>query len=206
MNSMDYQIGAEAHRGELVPMGILKHPTELRALRLAYPTLCVGGSDGECLWLWDIRTRELTQTINIDRSSYTTFNMLYVDVNETHVFVAARTISVYSRASGNCVLRLTDPQFRLLGSYVKAPVRVRRPDSVFETYELQPYHTPTRLNHSSATPFDIAMAIHVSPTGDDFVSITFRGLLIHVSGLKGAIEHERPTQSTESNAVGAHLS
>ena len=205
MQFMDYHIGSGAHRGELVPMGTLKHSGELRALRLAYPTLCVGSSNGECVWLWDIRTRELIQTINIDPSRYATFNMLYVDVNETHVFVATQTVSVYSRASGNCVFRLEDSQFELFASCVTPPIRVRQPKSVFQTYELQPYHAPTQLNHPLTTPFDVVMAVHVSPSGDDFVAITFRGLLIYVCGLKGTAEHELSSQSASSNAVSTRL-
>lgn len=186
-------------------MGILKQPDQLRVLRLAFPTLCVGSHNGDRLWLWDIRSRELTQAINIEPSPYDAFNMLYVDVNETHVFVATHTVSVYSRASGNRVFQFQDPLFELLGTCLALPVRIRQPESVFQNYELQPYHAPTQFNHPFTTPFDIVMAVHVSPTGDDFVAITFRGLLIYVSGLRNAVEREQPTQSTRDHAVGARL-
>jgi hypothetical protein len=37
---------------------------------------------------------------------------------------------------------------------------------------------------SGHRPWDIVVAVHVSPDGDDFVAITSRGHILHMSGLK----------------------
>ncbi|KAG9077730.1 hypothetical protein FS749_010346, partial [Ceratobasidium sp. UAMH 11750] len=42
MGAAGFQLGSGPHRGELVPMGILRQPADARATRLVYPTLCVG--------------------------------------------------------------------------------------------------------------------------------------------------------------------
>lgn len=183
MKSAGYHIGSNPHRGELVPMGILRQPGPMRASRLAYPTLCVGSRNGNCLWLWDIRTREIAQTIDLEPCPYDMFSMLYVDVNETHVFVATHTVSVYSRASGKCVFQFKGSTLELLASCVVTPTRSFRNYPVFEDYELPPYRDPDPINYGYS-PLDIVMAVHVSPSGNDFVVITFRGYVLHITGLK----------------------
>ncbi|KAF8604781.1 hypothetical protein BDV93DRAFT_605713 [Ceratobasidium sp. AG-I] len=181
MKSAGYRPSSSPHRGELVPMGALRQPALLRASRLAYPTLCVGSRSGDCLWLWDIRTREITQTINLVPCPYDMFGMLYVDVNETHAFVATHTVSVYSRASGKCVFQLQDSKLEVITSCAITPTRSFQ--TVFEDYALRPYRDPDPINYGYS-PLDIVMAVHVSPSGNDFVAITFRGYLLHISGLK----------------------
>ncbi|KAG8698232.1 hypothetical protein FRC09_007349 [Ceratobasidium sp. 395] len=194
MRARDLHIGS-AHRGELVPMGILHQPADLRATRLVYPTLCVGARAGDQLWLWDIRTRRLTQTITFEPSPFDAFGMLYVDVNETHAFVATHTVSVYSRASGQCVFQFRDSQLERLTHCSSYPTLQQRSSSLFLEYAFENYREPYRSNNIFTVPSDIAMAVHVSPTGDDFVAITFRGFIFHISGLKEAtIDHETALQ------------
>lgn len=159
----------------------------MRASRLAYPTLCVGSRSGECVWLWDIRTRELIQTIDLLPCPYDMFGMLYVDVNETHVFIATHTVSVYSRASGKCVFQFQGPWLEVVTSCAVPPTRSFHNHPVFEDYELQPYRGPDPINYGYS-PLDIVMAVHVSPSGNDFVAITFRGYLLHINGIKELTE------------------
>jgi hypothetical protein len=192
-----------------VPMGMLKHPAELRASRLAYPTLCVGSRAGDRLWLWDIRTRSLTQTINLEPSPYHLFCMLYVDVNETHAFVATQTVSVYSRASGQCVFQLPELHRALLSTCVDSPPTTAYGSvrsCVFEERKLLGYHDPnlqTPFHH----PDDVVMAVHVSPAGDDFVAITYRGFILHISGLKSRVaENEATTRDASGLSAGHDLS
>ncbi|KAF8756416.1 hypothetical protein RHS01_04363 [Rhizoctonia solani] len=161
-------------RGVLVPMGILKHSDETRASRLVYPTVCVGNRSGDCLSLWDVRTRKLTQTIDIEPSIYPRYRMSYVDVNETHVFVATHTVSVYSRATGQLV------------------------GPVFTTRDLPGYTDSGRPMISGHRPWDVIVAVHVSPDGNDFVAITSRGHIFHISGLK--VGTTRPDDETASRS------
>ncbi|KAG9074704.1 hypothetical protein FRC06_010514 [Ceratobasidium sp. 370] len=200
MGAAGFQIGSEAHRGELVPMGILRNPADARATRLVYPTLCVGARAGDRLWFWDIRTRCLTQTITIDPSPFEAFAMLYVDINETHAFVATHTISVYSRSTGQCVFQFRDLQLERLTQCSSYPTLQQRSSSVFLEYALEGYREPYRSNNIFTIPSDIVMAVHVSPTGDDFVAITFRGFIFHIEGLKEATaDHEASVQEASGD-------
>ncbi|KAF8608310.1 hypothetical protein BDV93DRAFT_519353 [Ceratobasidium sp. AG-I] len=182
MNSAGHLIGSSPRRGELVPMGVLEHPSSLYQFRLAYPTLCVGSRVGDRLWLWDIRVREMIQTIDIRHGSYTRPKCSYVDVNDTHAFVAADHVSVYSRATGECVFLLRKLELFALALCV-APSIPSQTESIFEEYELQQYKNLDQLKYRY-TPDD-ATGVRVSPSGDDFVVATTRGYVFHFSGLKG---------------------
>ncbi|KAG8716895.1 hypothetical protein FRC08_008599, partial [Ceratobasidium sp. 394] len=200
MGAAGFQLGSGPHRGELVPMGILRQPADARATRLVYPTLCVGARAGDRLWFWDIRTRCLTQTIIIEPSTFEAFAMLYVDVNETHAFVATHTVSVYSRSTGQCVFQFRDLQLERLTHCSSYPTLQQRSSSVFLEYAFESYREPYRSSNIFTIPSDIVMAVHVSPTGDDFVAITFRGFIFHVEGLKEAtVDHELSVQEANND-------
>ena len=171
-------------------MGVLRQPALLRASRLNYPTLCVGSRSGDCLWLWDIRTREIVQTIVLLPCPYDMFGMLYVDVNETHAFVATHTVSVYNRASGKCVFQFQGSWLEVITSCAVPPTQSFQSHTVFEDYEFPSYRNPDPINYGYS-PLDIVMAVHVSPSGNDFVAITFRGYLLRISGIKELNEDER---------------
>ncbi|CAE6522141.1 unnamed protein product [Rhizoctonia solani] len=178
-----------SRRGVLVPMGILKHPDLTRASRLVYPTMCVGNRSGDRLFLWDIRTRKLTQTIDIEPSPYVRFRMNYVDVNETHVFVATHTVSVYSRATRQRVFYLDESHLAQITTHISSPTPLPSHGSVFTRRELSGYNTTDRPMISGHRPWDVIMAVHVSPDGDSFVAITSQGHIFHMNGLKsGATE------------------
>ncbi|KAJ1306149.1 hypothetical protein OPQ81_010860 [Rhizoctonia solani] len=171
-------------RGVLIPMGILKHSDETRASRVVYPTACVGNRLGDRLSLWDIRTRKITQTIDIEPSPYLRFRMNYVDVNETHVFVATHTVSVYSRATRQRVFHLDESHLAQITTYISVPIPMPRRGSAFAKREIPGYNITGRPMISGHRPWDIIMAVHVSPDGNDFVSITSQGHIFHMSGLK----------------------
>ncbi|KAF8608313.1 hypothetical protein BDV93DRAFT_519355, partial [Ceratobasidium sp. AG-I] len=181
MNSAGYLMGSSPYRGELVPMGVLEHPSPLYQFRLVYPTLCVGSHVGDRLWLWDIRAREVIQIIDIRRESYTRPKSSFVDVNDTHAFVAANRVSVYSRATGECVFLLRKLELFALALCV-APSIPSQTESIFEEHELQQYKNLDQLEYRY-TP-DAAAGIRVSPSGDDFVVATVRGCVFHFTGLK----------------------
>ncbi|KAG8748440.1 hypothetical protein FRC12_013843 [Ceratobasidium sp. 428] len=179
VTSREYPTASSPIRGELVPVGILRQPGSLQALRLAYPSLCVGSQDGTHLWLWNIRTRELTQTIDMPTSNSLMFGMRYVDVNETHVFVATDVVSVYSRGTSQCVFRLTPEQLNRFCSSVHGPTQIDSSGS-FHQFALHPYSSILTEVHR-VPPDDRVTAVHVSPTGQDFVAITFCGYVLHVT-------------------------
>ncbi|KAG8760833.1 hypothetical protein FRC11_014849 [Ceratobasidium sp. 423] len=173
-----------SRRGVLVPMGILKHSDETRASRLVYPTVCVGNRLGDSLSLWDVRTRKLTQTIEIEPSPYLHCLMNYVDVNETHVFVATHTVTVYSRATRQRVFHLDESHLARITTYIAVPNPISSEGSKFIRRELPGYTMTGRSMISDHRPWDVIVAVHVSPDGNDFVAITSHGHIFHISGLK----------------------
>ncbi|CAE6481101.1 unnamed protein product [Rhizoctonia solani] len=189
-----------SRRGKLVPMGILKHSDETRASRLVYPTVCVGNWLGDRLSLWDIRTRQLTQTIEIEPSPYLRFRMNYVDVNETHVFVATHTVSVYSRATGQRVFILDESHLAQITTYVSTPIPMSPEGSAFRKRELPGYTITGRPMIAGHRPWDVIKAVHVSPGGDDFVAITSQGHIFHMSGLKSETIEARGEATRRSQA------
>ncbi|KAH7334857.1 hypothetical protein B0J17DRAFT_92319 [Rhizoctonia solani] len=173
-------------RGELLPMGLLKQPGELRAYRLVCPTLCVGSHAGDQLWLWDVRTRRLFQTIHIEPSPYQDFGMIYVDINESHVFVATHTVSVYSRTTGECVFQLKEAELKRLVGYVTPPIPTYGSGNTFQEYALPGYHDPD-INVTPPYLLDIVVAVRASPTGDNCVAVTHWGYILLISGFKPQI-------------------
>lgn len=193
MESMEHKMGTSPYRGELVPMGTLESPDPLSTLRFTYPTLCVESRHN--LWLWDIRTREMIQTFDLEPSIYYVFK-ISVDVNDTHVFVTIDNILVYSRASGECVFRLPHSWFGLLAPCVVDPTPVLDAGTIFQEHELQHYKDPGPRDRVYPGPEPVT-AVRVSPSGDNFVATTERGLVFHISGLKSTTtEHGQPNSGT----------
>lgn len=195
MQFAGFQPGS-AHRGELIPIAELRQPAELKALRLVYPTLCVGSRAGDQLWFWDIRAANLSQTIRIEPSPYRAFSMVYVDFDDAHVFVGTQTISAYSRTTGECVFQLPESYLAMIPTCVAPSIPTQgfasllRPHehgpkaSTFPRFEIPNYLEKSRRPTQSQRPGDIVVAVHVSPSGNDFVATTYGGYIFHVSGLK----------------------
>lgn len=185
-----------AHRGELVPMGVINHPAGLGASRFVYPTLCVVSTTGQ-VWFWDIRARTLDdQSINVDTPPEHPLYANCVDFNETHVFVASPALSVYCRASGRCVFQLSALHLNLFGACAAYPIPVHESTNTFKEHVLSRYHLPVPLMVSSFQ--DPIMGVQVSPTGDDFVAISYRGRILHIGGLRSQsikFEDKKFTQS-----------
>ncbi|CAE6474397.1 unnamed protein product [Rhizoctonia solani] len=199
--------GHDSHlRGVLIPMGVLKHSDETRASRFVYPTVCVGNRLGDRLSLWDVRTRKLTQTIDIEPSVYIRYRMSYIDVNESHVFVATHTVSVYSRATGQRVFYLDESHLAQITTHVSAPTPTLSKGLAFTSRELPGYTISGRPMITAHRPWDVIVAVHVSPDGNDFVTITSRGHIFHMSGLKtgaGTSSDEATSQSSVSLRISA---
>lgn len=183
MHSSRYPISSSPHRGELVPIGVLEHFSPLDTFRLVYPTLCVGSSAQGCLWIWDMRTRENPQVINFEPYPSARMSPNYVDVNETHVFVVAETISVYNRSTGECDFQLHLSKLRALASCTTPACPTTKADSAFDECEIGPYQDQDLL-HDAHFFADVATAIRVSPSGDDFVVSTISGYIYRIYGLK----------------------
>lgn len=185
MKASGYLISSSPNRGELIPVGMLRHPGKYRALRLAYPTLCVGSLDCQHLWLWDVRTRDLVQTIDLVETRRSSMN--YVDVNQTHAFVATDFVSVYSRATGRCVFQLSSmPQlaslFRLRwqAPSIAGGLFVDEDSEPFVWMDLPPYRLLGTSTFHDDQPEGSVVAVHVSPSGQDFVAAGYNGHLFHV--------------------------
>jgi hypothetical protein len=85
-----------APRGHFRPWALLTYPEFTEIYRLAYPTLICAGD--EHVFLHDVRTGSLVQTINIQMARH-------VDVNERHAFVCETDmVHVFSRESGSEIL------------------------------------------------------------------------------------------------------
>ncbi|CAE6468244.1 unnamed protein product [Rhizoctonia solani] len=194
-----------SRRGVLIPMGILKHSDATKASRLVYPTVCVGNRSGNRLSLWDVRTRKLTQTIEIDPSPYLGFLMNYVDINEEHVFVATHTVSVYSRATRQRVFHLDESHLAQITTYISIPTPISSEGSNFVKRELPGYTITGHPMISGHRPWDVTMAVHVSPDGNDFVAITSQGHIFHMSGLKSEVV-ESADEATRRSQVRLRIS
>lgn len=187
MKASGYSADSSLNRGELIPVGTLRHPGMLRAFQLVYPTLCVGSAACDYLWLWDVRTRELVQTIDIAENHDHMFRMNYVDVNETHAFVATDFVSVYSRATGQCVFQLSSmPElvslFRLRWQKSSLPAGLFVDENLqaFFQIELPPYRGLGTDTSSYDEPSRSVAAVHISPNGQDFVATGYDGHIFHV--------------------------
>lgn len=198
--SIGYKIDSSLYRGELVPMGAIENPAPLSMLRLSYPTVCAASSVGNYLWLWDIRTREIIQTI----STHDISSVASVDVNETHVFIATHTISIYSRASGERVFWFPDSWFQVLALCAVAPIPTND-ESCFFGYELQQYKDPGPPNDAPASP-GLITEVHISPSGDDLVALVEDRYVFHISGLKsGATERRQPSWDTPDDKLNLEI-
>ncbi|KAF8608304.1 hypothetical protein BDV93DRAFT_519345 [Ceratobasidium sp. AG-I] len=206
MKANGYSAGSSPNRGELIPVGMLYHPRFFRALRLVYPTLCVGSAGCDYLWLWDIRTLELVQTIELAEKHDHMFRMNYVDVNETHAFVATDLVSVYSRATGQCVFRLSSiPElvslFRLRWQTPSLPpgVFLDEDSQAFVQMQLPPYRGLGTDTSNYDEPGGSVAAVHVSPSGQDFVAIGYDGHLFHVRNFDTSARDSRNDNETHSS-------
>lgn len=116
----NFPVSPLATRGHFKPWAVLKPPASTRAFRFVYPTLIAATS--KCLFVWDIPTGELVQSIQNTHispdgvgSNLTLGLILYVEVSarlDGHAFICgSNTLRIFSRASGRCVLDL--PSSRL---------------------------------------------------------------------------------------------
>jgi hypothetical protein len=89
-----------APRGQFRPWALLRLDEFVSKYRVAYPTLVCASMDH--IFLYDVRTGSLVQTINICLQSIGS-----VDLNERHAFVCeTNVVHVFLRESGIEVLRI----------------------------------------------------------------------------------------------------
>lgn len=95
-------------RGHFRPWGLLRAPQPTRAFRFFYPIL--GAAAWDHVFLWDVRTGALVQTIeNTQREANGDHEFLgdinYIEVGLRHVFLCGvGGLRGFSRETGRCVL------------------------------------------------------------------------------------------------------
>lgn len=106
-------------RGHFKPWAVLKPPAITRAFRFVFPALIAAAES--CLFVWDIPTGELIQTIRDTQllpdglgSSAPLGELHYVEISartDGHAFICgSNSLRVFSRTSGRCVLDLPSSQ------------------------------------------------------------------------------------------------
>ncbi|KAG6917274.1 hypothetical protein DXG01_003222 [Tephrocybe rancida] len=111
-------------RGHFRPYAILRPPKTTRAFRFSYPTLGAAGWD--CIYLWDVRTGALVQTIEQTQlgahdpsdEDMTPLDLLgdinYIEVAERYVILCGiHCLRVFSRATGKVVLDISSARHPL---------------------------------------------------------------------------------------------
>lgn len=96
-----------AQRGCFLPWAFFLPPHDPRAYRVVYPTLLIGSIEGGELYLYDIPSAALTQTITLPRNESTMFTdeegndilvINYVEIGPRHVFVCtASSVVIIAR-------------------------------------------------------------------------------------------------------------
>jgi hypothetical protein len=160
-------------RGKFLPWAFLLPPHDPRAYRFVYPTLLIGSVEGGELYLYDIPSASLVQTIALPRDETTLFTdeenntairINYVEISPRHVFVCTMSSVVIiarevgSSGSPTAIVDFpgVDPdlrQPRIVQMYA-ARLRYRLETKTGElvTFHLdQPYHS---LAQSPSIPFN----------------------------------------------------
>lgn len=89
-------------RGHFKPWALLQSPIRTRAFRFVYPTLLVSGHLKALLF--DVPSGELSQTISSEEVLPSIGGVCYVELSQRHVFICGRTLRIFSRVDGKCVL------------------------------------------------------------------------------------------------------
>ncbi|KAJ7292712.1 hypothetical protein C8J57DRAFT_1266839 [Mycena rebaudengoi] len=166
-------------RGHFKPWAILTPPSFTRAYRFVFPTLLAAAEDS--LFLWDVRTRELTQIIqNIQTSPLAPGVPLgdinYVEVSNRHAFVCgSHSLRVFSRNSGSCVFDISSSQLsygKNTYSFDAEGARTQEswiPSSVLKPQPISHCVVPPPI--STRRLIDEFIAVHVSACGSHLVAL-----------------------------------
>lgn len=199
---------ADGTWGVFTPFCTLQTPRPTQATRFVYPTLAVVTGDGRNAYLFDVPTATLTQTINIHPpGSTTTEEVRYVEISARHVFICTSVgLRIISRRTGKVVC-IVDP--------AKMPL----PDLASLYASSWPHATAVEMFFSRGicgvgganktalraprTPF---CAVHVSPCGNHFVSVTPTGYVLLVPNFEQAIKAEGDQANLEGGGYVLKLS
>ncbi|KAI5117611.1 hypothetical protein M0805_001211 [Coniferiporia weirii] len=201
-------------RGSFAPWALFIPPYNPRAYRFVYPTLLVGSEEGEELYLFDVPSASLVQTIPIPRESLPpaaftpegTVCILYVELGPRHVFVCTmhgvlilpRDWSHEPGARNVCFdFPTVDPNLRvpqLICHYAARIIRTNGPPSnpCMREYMV----TAPRVSEQSTALVRLGdnrqqfSAVHVSSSGRDFVAITWLGIAYFVRDFERVLRGE----------------
>ncbi|KAG6830268.1 hypothetical protein H0H92_001534 [Tricholoma furcatifolium] len=168
-----------ATRGHFRPWAILRPPQLTRAFRFYYPTLGAAGWDH--IYLWDVRTGTLIQTIEQTQSGMqnqsqdtvpAAFEVLgdinYIEVSEKYVFLCGtHFLRVFSRASGRSTAKVRDGASLVPQEVVCS--RVAMPDS------------PNLI-------LDEFIGVHISPCGSHLAALMMSSRLIILPDFERALQ------------------
>ncbi|KAJ7606856.1 hypothetical protein FB45DRAFT_949312 [Roridomyces roridus] len=174
-------------RGHFRPWAILRPPEVTRAFRFVYPTLIAASTDA--LFLWNVTTGELIQTIH-DAQREDTLGMInYVEVSAQHAFVCGSdTLRIFSRASGRWVLDVPSSQ-RSYGrhSYFLVPGGLDRSQQSVLKRQSVDYLRISLPNNGRLV--DEFTGVHVSACGKHFAALLASSRLIIVPFFQRVIDN-----------------
>ncbi|KAH8110954.1 hypothetical protein DFH11DRAFT_1690590 [Phellopilus nigrolimitatus] len=197
-------------RGTFAPWALFTPPNNPRAYRFVYPTLLIGSEDGQELYLFDVPSARLEKIIPIPAEDDVLdlgVHISYVELGARHVFVCSPDsvlIIPRSRSSerGAQSVHLNfpsaDPGLRipqLVRHYAARLVPAFRPqknDALREHIVTAPSlpEQSTALVRLGDDPQDFT-AVHVSPSGKDFVAITWLGVIYLVCDFERVFRGEK---------------
>lgn len=173
--------------GVFTPFCDLLTPRPTQATRFVYPTLALVTGDGRNVYLYDVPTATLIQTINIyPADSTVTDKVRYIEISARHVFICtAIGLRIISRGTGKGVCTIN-------------PAKMPLPDSVSFSLSSSSkpsagvFHSKRILGNKMALLAESTSfcAVHVSPCGKHFVAVTVTGYVLFVPNFEEAIRAE----------------
>ncbi|KAG5641561.1 hypothetical protein DXG03_004774 [Asterophora parasitica] len=184
-------------RGHFRPWAVLHPPQMTRAFRFSYPIL--GAAAWEEVYLWDVRTGALVQTIRQtqqdpvgDDNEMLLGDINYIEVSEKYVFLCGfLSLRVFSRETGKSVLDLSSSKHPIAAwnisvSPVKPAPGVNGSSLVLENleYELAPVEQSNIMKEF--------IAVHISTCGSHLAALMLRSKLLIVRDFEKVFKHSVP--------------
>ncbi|KAG5722788.1 hypothetical protein E4T56_gene8572 [Termitomyces sp. T112] len=198
----------ESARGHFRPWAILRSPLTTRAFRFSYPTLGAAGWD--CIFLWDVRTGTLIQTIEQIQSgehnngggaqdqvaaAMTALDLLgdinYIEVSEKYVILCgSHFLRLFSRATGRFVLDICSWKHPLsmwhLSLSPHRPTREAWNGASLVSQEVVCRRVP--MPESPEVVIDEFIAVHISSCGSHLAGLMLSSRLIIIHDFERALQ------------------
>ncbi|KAG6852750.1 hypothetical protein C0991_009370 [Blastosporella zonata] len=199
--SVAQEIDESATWGHFRPWAILRPPKVTRAFRFSYPTLGAAGWD--CIFLWDVRTGALVQTIEQTQqmdhgpqaAELTVLDTLgdinYIEISEKYaILCGTHCLRLFSRATGRSVLDISSSKQPLAAWHLSlSPIRLTT--NAWEGASLVPQQVichPVSKPESPRVLIDEFIAVHISPCGSHLAALMMSSRLIIIHDFERALQ------------------